>query len=1043
MLRAKKWTQGQALVEFALIIIIVLFLIFIIVDGARLLFTWATLQFSVREGARYGITGQFDEDVAGDPLARVTSIERRVVESITALEIDSDATRGEAHYLGVAVCGSQDDPNAPASGDCMGDPALVGPFAGSGQWPLSVKAEYRLPMLTPLTRPVAESILLRGEVTLTNEPFDQVAGSSLTGDASAPPIPDPEPDLDLEKNDDGYDPATMDEEMTYTLVVRNIGDATASNVVVTDTLPIDFAYDFEGTSLGCPESGGTVVCTVGPLDAGEVFTITVNITPRETGTMRNRAQAATTSDELDVTNNVADEETQVLGPPTEADLEVIKESSPLTVSVGSTFNYVLDIWNFGGLAATDVTVEDVLPGTLSLDAVFAPPDAVCNHTGEALGGTVSCTLGTIGVGDSATINIRVNAELEAAGTTVTNSATASTTADESDTSNNTDEAQTTIIDIPRPDLEVIKSGPINIEAAGDYSYSIEATNLSTEDTATGVIVTDILPDGVVYRDYSFSLGDGTCSPIDASTIRCEVGNLAPGEQATIELGVTAPTAPGTVTNQVTITGNEPDSNGSNNISLATTTVEGRADVAITKEAPGSINAGSTLQYELTVTNNGPSRAPNVSVMDALPDNVRFVTSETSQGTCSYGGGTVSCSLGTVASGDSATIRIDVIPTQTSAGSITNSATVSTSDTDPDTSNNSDSVDTFISANTFIVLDPVCGEAGATVTVNGYNWATGNAWNNIDVSWGGTVLDTVTKAEDWSTTVTVPAGAADGTFTVTAYQDGPGNNELRADATFTIPCPTPDLIITSGPTILSPEGPIEADEPVVFSVEVENAGTLDAISQFFVGIYFNPQPAPTDGATTHIDQSYREAIFAVSGLGLGQTRVVTLTVSDGFESEGAYDVYAVVDSDPGPIGVIDERYETNNIAGPLSVDVVPGPTPTPTPTATPGATATPSPTPEQPGSIVGQTFVTAAGGGQQPQAQVEVRLYDEASGDLLETTHSDTEGNYFFSGVNAGSYTLTACVVIDGIEYFYSVSGVVVNAGLPTSEDLFLEEGVCS
>jgi len=1043
MFRMKKWTQGQALVEFALLIMIILFLIFVVVDGARLLFAWATLQYSAREGARYGITGQFDDDVAGNPLARVTSIQRRVEGAITALEVDTGAGRDQIHYLGIAVCGSRDDPNAPASGDCMGDPSLVGPFAGSGRWPLAVKVEYRLPMLTPLTRPLADSVLLRGELTLTNEPFDQVAGSSLSGGASAPPIPDPEPDLDLDKNDDGFDPATRDEEMSYTLVVRNLGDAVANDVVVTDTLPIGFAYDFEGTSLGCPESGGTVVCTIGPLDPGEAFTITVQLTPRETGTMRNRAQTATSDAETDSANNVADEETQVVGPPTEADLEVIKESTPLTVSVGSTYVYAINIWNFGGLDATDVTVEDVLPNTISLDAVFAPPGSVCNHTGEALGGTVTCLLGTIGVGDSATVNIRVNAEPDAAGTTVTNSASASTTAAESVTSNNADDAQTTIIDIPRPDLEVIKSGPTNIEAAGDYSYSIEATNVDPDDTATGVIVTDILPNGVLYRSYSVSRGGVTCSQINASTIQCDLGDLAPGETVTILLGVTAPGAPGAVTNQVTIAGNEPDSNDSNNISLATTTVEGRADVSITKDAPGSVNAGSTLQYELTVTNDGPSRAPNVSVLDTLPGAVTFVSSTTSHGTCSHSGGTVSCSLGTVANGASATITIDVIPTQTSSGSIDNSATVSTSDTDPDTSNNTDSASTYVNANTFIVLEPICGEAGASVTVSGYNWETGNPWGDIEISWEGTLLDTVNKAQNWSTTINVPSGTADGTFTVAAYQDGPGGNELRAETTFTIPCPSPDLIIASGPTILNPAPPVNAGDPLVFSVEVENAGNLDAISQFFVGIYFDPQPAPTDGVTTHIDSTYREAIAAVSGLGMGQTRVVTLTVSDGFESEGSYDVYAMVDSDPGPTGVIEERYEANNLAGPLSVNVEPGPTPTPTATATPGATPTPSPTPEDSGSIVGQTFVTAAGGGQQPQANVEVRLFDEASGDLVDTAYSDTEGNYFFNPVNPGSYTLTACVVIDGTEYFYSVSGVVVNPGLPTSEDLFLEPGICS
>ena len=1036
MFRVKKWTQGQALVEFAMLILIILFLIFVVVDGARLLFTWATLQFAAREGARYGITGQFDNDVAGDPLARVISIQRRAEEAITALEIDPSATRDQIHYLGIAVCGSRDDPNAPASGDCVGDPSLVGPFAGSGRWPLAVKVEYRLPMLTPLTRPIADSVLLRGELTLTNEPFDQVAGSSLSGGASAPPIPDPEPDLDLEKHDDGFDPVTRDEQMSYTLVVRNIGQATASGVVITDTLPS--GVDFNSSSPSCPENGGVVVCDVGEIGAGDAYTITLNVTPREVGSITNRASAETDDAESDYGNNLAAEETQVLAPPDEADLQVIKESSPLTVSVGSPYFYAIEVHNFGGLDATDVVVVDTLPEDITFEAVPGQMGNVCGHSD----GTVTCNVGTIAGGGSATINIRVHAEEGAANTTVTNHAVASTTATEPNTSNNEDTAQTAIIDTPRPDLEVVKEGPLNIEAAGDYTYEIVARNLDTQDTATGVIVTDFLPNGVVFRTYSPSRGDITCTQISASNVECAVGSLAPQEEVTILLGVTAPGAPGPVTNQVSITGNEPDNNSSNNVSLATTTVEGRSDLAIAKEAPGSVEAGATFQYALTVTNNGPSRARNVSVSDTLPDQVNYVNSSASQGTCGETGGAVSCSLGTLADGASATITIEVTAVQPGQD-VENSATVSTSDTDPDTSNNSDAAETDIQSNAYIVLEPICGEAGATVTVNGYNWQNSNPWDDIEISWEGTVLDTVDRAQTWSTTIQVPDGTLDGTFTISAFQDRPGQGSLTAEATFTIPCPTPDLVINSGPTVISPAPPVNAGDPVVFSLEIENAGTLDAVSQFFVGLYVDPQPAPTDGVTTHIDQSYREAIAAVSGLGVGQTRVVTFTLGDGFDSEGTYDIYAVVDSDPGPAGVIDERYENNNIAGPLTLNVEPGPTPTPTPTATPGATPTPSPTPEEPGSVVGQTFVTAAGGGLQPQAQVEVNLYDEATGDLVNTMYSDTEGNYFFSSVNPGSYTLTACVVIDGTAYFYSVSGVIVNPGEATSEDLFLEEGVCS
>ena len=51
-------SPGQALVEFALIISVLLAMIFLIIESARILWAWNTVQNAAREGARYAITGQ-------------------------------------------------------------------------------------------------------------------------------------------------------------------------------------------------------------------------------------------------------------------------------------------------------------------------------------------------------------------------------------------------------------------------------------------------------------------------------------------------------------------------------------------------------------------------------------------------------------------------------------------------------------------------------------------------------------------------------------------------------------------------------------------------------------------------------------------------------------------------------------------------------------------------------------------------------------------------------------------------------------------------
>ena len=81
---------------------------------------------------------------------------------------------------------------------------------------------------------------------------------------------------------------------------------------------------------------------------------------------------------------------------------------------------------------------------------------------------------------------------------------------------------------------------------------------------------------------------------------------------------------------------------------------------------------------------GRTAAAAVTVSDPLPAGVTFVSATPSVGSCS-GTSTVTCSLGTLASGASATVTIVVTP---SAGPLSNTATVSSSTADPCRPNNS-------------------------------------------------------------------------------------------------------------------------------------------------------------------------------------------------------------------------------------------------------------------------------------------------------------------------------------------------------------------
>jgi uncharacterized repeat protein (TIGR01451 family) len=89
--------------------------------------------------------------------------------------------------------------------------------------------------------------------------------------------------------------------------------------------------------------------------------------------------------------------------------------------------------------------------------------------------------------------------------------------------------------------------------------------------------------------------------------------------------------------------------------------------------PDPVTAGNDVQYNVTVKNNGTAAVPAVQVTDALPAGTTFV-SATAPSAC-IGTGPVTCQLGTIGSGASATATIVV---RTAAGSggttVTDSAT---------------------------------------------------------------------------------------------------------------------------------------------------------------------------------------------------------------------------------------------------------------------------------------------------------------------------------------------------------------------------------
>ncbi len=121
-----------------------------------------------------------------------------------------------------------------------------------------------------------------------------------------------------------------------------------------------------------------------------------------------------------------------------------------------------------------------------------------------------------------------------------------------------------------------------------------------------------------------------------------------------------------------------------------------ADLALPRSASLSLSMVDTpdpyvinfdtagITYTLSIGNAGPAQA-SVSVDDTLPAGVTFVSATPSQGSCSQAAGVVTCNLGVLPQGGSASVQIVVTPD--APGTFVNAAQLRTGFIDPDPSDN--------------------------------------------------------------------------------------------------------------------------------------------------------------------------------------------------------------------------------------------------------------------------------------------------------------------------------------------------------------------
>ena len=559
-----------------------------------------------------------------------------------------------------------------------------------------------------------------------------LTGTTLTAGATAPPLtldvsaPDPEtlprtytltgivssPQPDSNPaNDAATAPVTVSKEagiwtrktatptrvaagdtVTFTLTVSNAaphgGPSAARDVYLTDDfgalgLTVESVTP-DNSGLDCSGSTASVVsCYLPILEFGAEASVDVVArtdaswsTPGRTFTNVVTATSSTPGGE-----QPPGEVTVTTDPVSELGLaKVITGRAPgAALTPGTNVTYALTVTNAGPSDARGATIVDTMPAAIRPSAATGS-GWVCAVSGQQ----VSCaTESTLPVGGAIPPIYVTGLVLPTASGAIVNGATV-----EPQSPGTGDRAEVTYVANDVVDLDIAHYGPTTLRAGRDWR-TIASVRNNGPATETGPIRVVIRQQGDAPRRAT---GAGWRCTISGRLVTCTTpGPLAMGQTLPPITIVGRTPATGTQANSVAIvTGEREDSDRSNNRSATSAVLERAADIAVRKRADAStVKPGGKVTYRITVTNNGPGATSDAQVEDSLPAGLTF-DSAASDPRCTNEDGAIQCSAGrTLTAAQSTTFELVARVAADASGTIRNTVVASSSQRDPDPSNNRD------------------------------------------------------------------------------------------------------------------------------------------------------------------------------------------------------------------------------------------------------------------------------------------------------------------------------------------------------------------